>query len=469
MGLSCLRSLWVSMNKPEMMPKPSPSSLHRMKQGIEVGEKATLLFPSGIDCGVRGNVEEEVKKTKENLKKKVPLFEPGFQVDNCYARADILAPVEGGWDLYEVKSSTKVKDDHIHDVAFQKYVYERAGLKIKRCFLMHTNNKFVRDGDIDWSSFFAVSDITDSVSAAETLVPDLVEEMLDIIKDTKQPSPCESPKSCKAPELCWGSLEEGNVFELTRGGAKAISLFESGITQLKDIPSDFKLTSKQKIQVDCAVSGKVHKDDKKIKEFVSSLEYPLYFMDFEAFQTCIPLIDGTSPYAQIPFQFSIHIQEKPNGPLKHIEFLHSGVGDPRKEFTLKLQQSLGDKGSILAYHKSFETDRLKELESLFPEYTQWFRGIYPRIVDLRTPFANFDYYNPVQHGATGLKVVLPAVTGKGYKHLNIQGGIDAAIQFLEIVMGKCKDVEKVRKDLLLYCGLDTEGMVWILEKVAKRL
>jgi len=381
--MACLRSLWVSMNKPEMMPKASEVEKHRMKQGIEVGEKATLLFPSGVDCGVRGNVEEEVKKTKENLKKKVPLFEPGFQVNNCYARADILVPVEGGWDLYEVKSGTKLKEEHIHDVAFQKYVYERSGLKIKKCFLILTNKEFVKDGDIDWSKFFVISDITENVSAAETLVPDLVEKMLDVIRDAKQPSPCESPKSCKAPVLCWGSLKEGNVFELSRGGAKVVSLYESGITLLKDIPSDFKLTSKQKIQIDCAISGKTHIDSKKIKEFTSRLEYPLYFMDFETFQTCVPLFDGDKPYKHIPFQFSVHVQKKKGGEVKHVEFLHPGKDDPRKEFLKQLKPALGTSGSILIFNASYESRILKELAEKIPECKEWVDSVLPRFLDLQ--------------------------------------------------------------------------------------
>ena len=56
---------------------------------------------------------------------------------------------DGEWNIVEVKSSTEVKDVNIQDVAFQKYVYERAGLKIRKCFLMCVNSEYVKNGKID--------------------------------------------------------------------------------------------------------------------------------------------------------------------------------------------------------------------------------------------------------------------------------------------------------------------------------
>jgi hypothetical protein len=102
-----------------------------------------------------------IKETMELLCLRKPLFEGGFLAVNLFARADILNPVgETAWDIVEVKSSTSVKDVNIHDVAFQKYCYEQAGLEINRCFLMHINNQYVRNGDIDPKELFVLEDIT---------------------------------------------------------------------------------------------------------------------------------------------------------------------------------------------------------------------------------------------------------------------------------------------------------------------
>lgn len=75
-----------------------------------------------------------------------------------------MLPVgEDGWNIIEVKSATQVKDVNIHDVSFQKYVYEKAGLKIRNCILMHINNQYVRKGEIEPKELFIQAEINDKV------------------------------------------------------------------------------------------------------------------------------------------------------------------------------------------------------------------------------------------------------------------------------------------------------------------
>ncbi|MFC2002983.1 hypothetical protein ACFLV4_03445 [Chloroflexota bacterium] len=69
--------------------------------------------------------------------------------------------------------------------------------------------------------------------------------------------------------------------------------------------------------------------------------------------------------------------------------------------------------------------------------------------------------------ATILKKVLPAVTGKDYEDMGIGGGMDASITYERITYGDAsqEEVDRVRADLLEYCQLDTEGMIWIVDKL----
>lgn len=39
--------------------------------------------------------------------------------------------------------------EHIPDLAFQKFVCEKAGLKIEKCFVIFSNKEFVKDGEIN--------------------------------------------------------------------------------------------------------------------------------------------------------------------------------------------------------------------------------------------------------------------------------------------------------------------------------
>ncbi|MBT4208168.1 DUF2779 domain-containing protein, partial [Candidatus Woesearchaeota archaeon] len=142
-GLQCLKYFWISLHEKDRIPEVDLATQHKFDQGHLVGQLAKQLFPDGIDIP-EADFKQNLEKTKEFIKLGKPLFEPAFMVGNLYSRADILVPNGDGWDIIEVKSGTKVKDINVHDVAFQKYVYELAGLKIKKCFLMHINNEYVK-------------------------------------------------------------------------------------------------------------------------------------------------------------------------------------------------------------------------------------------------------------------------------------------------------------------------------------
>ncbi|MFC1752549.1 DUF2779 domain-containing protein [Thermoproteota archaeon] len=470
-GLQCPKCLWTVFNRPELIPEPDEATQRIFDQGTKVGILAQSLFSGGVDAQVE-DFMESINKSKELLKEKKPLFEPGFMVNNCYARADILVPVDEGWDIVEVKMGTRVKEENVYDVAFQKYVYSLAGLKINRCFLMHINNEYVKQGEIDASKLFVKEDITESVESIKD-IKGRVEEMFKVISLPESPKMkigqhCKSPYDCDLKEECFKDLHESNIFCLYRGGQKCFDLVEMDILDMKDIPDDFKLTTNQQIQRKCAKTGEVHVNKERLKEWISGLEYPLYFLDFESYQTAIPIYDGTRPYQQICFQFSLHVQEKAGGELKHISFLAEGKENPMKEFIAKLKECLGTSGSIIVYNQSFEKARIKECVEMFPEFKAWSEVVLKRIVDLLVPFRNFWYYNPIQKGSASIKKVLPAVTGKSYEGLEIADGGDASLQYLNITHGENisdEEVKRVRDALESYCGLDTEGEVWILDRL----
>jgi len=464
-GLQCPRYLWALIHDKEKIPDPDVSAQFKFDEGTKVGELATKLFPGGINVPFE-DFEDNLGKSKELLKKKKPLFEAGFKAGDCFSRADILVPVGDKWDIIEVKSGTKVKKVNVHDVAFQKYCYEDEGLKIRKCFLMHLNNEYVREGEIDIEKLFVKEDITSEVEELMKDIKEKIDYLLEVINKDKYPEAvigpqCRNPYECPLTE-CWDFLPENHVFHLYRGGKKSLQLFEEGIHAIGDIPEDFKLNDKQGIQRDCEIKGKIHVDKKGINKFLESLQYPIYYLDFETFSTAVPMFDGLKPYSQVPFQFSLHVVEKESDKPKHYEFLYSGNDDPREEFVLALKKVLGDKGPVVVYNQSFEIGRLKELGEFFPEHKDWVEDTIERIVDLLIPFRNFSYYNPIQKGSASIKKVLPALVGKDYSEMEIGDGVTASVEFYNMTYGNGKDV---RKALLKYCELDTLAEVWIVEKL----
>ena len=471
-GLQCPRCLWVMMHEKARIPEPDAATQHLFDQGHLAGNLAKSCFPGGIDIS-EDDFMKNINTTKELLKKRKPLFEAGIMADNLYSRADVLRPAKkDAWDIIEVKSSTQVKDVHIQDVAFQKHCYEKANLKINKCFLMHINNKYVRKGKIDPKQLFIIEDITEQVNQEITGIQDRIKELFKAINKPKCPEIkigpfCSKPYECALTHECW-NFEDNSVFKLYSDTKKGFELFDNGITNIKDIPDDYKLTTNQQIQKTCEKTKKPFIDQERIKGFLNSLKYPLYYLDFETYSTTIPLYDDLKPYQQLPFQFSLHIQEK-NGEITHKEFLAEGKGDPRKEIMKALKESLGEKGHIIVYNQGFEIGRLREMAEVIPGYKAWTESIIQRITDLLVPFRKFYYYSPKQQGSASLKKVLPAITGKDYSHLEISEGETASLQYLNITHGEVTEEEKkkVRKQLLEYCCLDTEGMVWIVDELRK--
>jgi len=476
-GLKCYKLLWYEYNRKEDLPEIDAGTQIIMDQGKAVGALAQTLFPGGIlfqrDC----MPDKQAVKSLEAAKLRKPLFEAGFVFKQAYALADILNPVgKDAWDLIEVKSSSGVKDDHYYDVAFQKYVYEGAGLKIRKCYLMYINNQYVRKGDIDPKKLFATEDVT---KQADELIPEIeanIADMLEAIRkkdapDIKIGPHCRHPYLCPLEDICWGFLpKEGDIFCLYSGKKKAYELLEDGVLSIADIKEDVKLSDKQSIQVECHKTNLPHIDQKGIKDFLNTLEYPFYFLDFETMNPAIPAFDNSRPFEAIPFQYSLHIVQGKGMKPEHRSYLAPGDKDPRPEILKNLKALLGDSGSVIAYNATFEKTTLRHASEAYPKYQGWVASIEDRVIDLLIPFRSFLYYHPGQAGSASLKSVLPVMTKSNYDNMEIADGGTASNEYCRVTFDKNvdeKDRQRVRSALEKYCALDTQAMIDLLDALRK--
>ena len=471
-GIQCLKLLWIAVNDPTRLPPYDAATQRVFDQGHLIGDLAHQLYPDGINLHTE-NIGENLTETRSSLELRKPLFEAGFSGNRLYCRVDILKPVvDEAWDIIEVKSTNDVKDEHLYDVAFQRHCCQLTGLKIYHCHIMHLNRDYVKHGQINPYQLFITEDVTNRLDEFANGIDARIAEMLAVIDSDNCPETnigrhCNDPYSCLLQEECWAHLPEHHVFTLYSGKKLGEDLMGRGILDISDIPEDVALNGKQQIQKHCVVCGQPHIDQDEIKTFLKSLKYPLYFMDFETFATGVPVYDGTSPYQNIPFQFSLHVITKPGAMVEHYAYLVAGRDDPRPAFLSELKKSIGPKGSIVVYYDAFEKGRLKELARAFPEYKEWIDGIIERIIDLNAPFKDFSYYHPQQLGSSSLKHVLPALTNLSYEDMEIGEGTNASLKYMEAAFGNITDVEcqKIRTDLLIYCGQDTGGMIEILKKL----
>ncbi len=65
-GLQCHKSLWLTKNKPQLIPETDAQKQHMFDTGHEVGELAKQLFPGGTEIAFdRGNFQGMIERTAE--------------------------------------------------------------------------------------------------------------------------------------------------------------------------------------------------------------------------------------------------------------------------------------------------------------------------------------------------------------------------------------------------------------------
>ena len=483
--LQCPKLFWTLFNAPTTIPSQSTGTQARYDEGKLVEKYARQLFPQGISIDHSISFAKTIAQSKAALQTasfNTPIYNSLITTAGLICEIDILIPVKNGfyYDLYEVKSSTSCKDHYLSDIAFQKWVCQKAGLKIRKTHLITINSDYVRQGKIEPKKLFNVQEMDELIEPHFVAIAKNLSMAGTILSSSCPGTPigchCSSPYECPLMPVCWKKVwaKDDNIFTLTGLRAeKKWGLYNEGFLRTINVPENYKLNDKQEIQIRADRSGKPNIDPKPIQNFVNQLKYPLYFLDFETFAPAIPMFEGSSPYQQIPFQYSLHIQNAPNQKPKqiaHHSWIWDGQGDPREELLEKLKGLLGDlgkEGSVIVYNAQFEKMILKQAAKVVPSYNNWLKGILDRVVDLLEPFRAFHYYHPDQHGSASIKSVLPVLTGKGYDDMDISNGAMASTEYMRVMFtGEgAKDRPKVFKRLEEYCGLDTMGMVEILGKL----
>lgn len=472
LGLQCPKALYLA--KHGAVPRTPATALDKakMEEGSAVGLLARQLFRGGTDIRAKAGLDpaQSTAATQAAIEGGATvLYEAAFLYQGLYAALDILVRGKGGWKVYEVKASNEVKDEHIPDATLQVHVVQGAGLPVEDVSIVTLNGPYERMGPVNVNALFRVNPVHEQVAAALPEVPGRIAALQRSMSGEREPAvaigpQCSVPHACPFKAHCWKDVPKGSVLELARGGKKAWGLYNEGLQRMVDLPVGVELSDPQQRQVAGAKHGTVTLDRPALKAFVAGLKYPLHHFDFETFGPAVPLYDRTRPYQQVPFQYSIHIQDEPGSVPVHREFLADGVGDPREALVRQLLQDISPQGDILAYHASFERDRLKELARDLPKYAAPLEGLIARLKDLEIPFTKGWYYVPAMNGRSSIKAVLPALVPElSYKDLVVQEGGTASLLYTQLATGQYTgDVLKLREDLLAYCEMDTLAMVKVL-------
>ena len=480
----CPKAVWMKKYMPEKAVIEE-GTLKRMSSGNEVGDYAMGLFGKYVEVtvynGDKIDLSAMIQRTKEELANGTEnICEASFEYDGLYCAVDILRKMPGGYAIYEVKSSTTSSDSesqdpkevYVADVAYQKYVLEHCGIKVTDTYLVMLNKDYVFDGTLNPQELFVIVDIKDELVNEALIVEDNLKIAETLLSSQHEPNididcRCKKPYPCAFWSYCTRNIPEHSVFDMYRMKFKdKIEYYKRGLVGYDDLINSGSIDHKIRLLQLChVIQGKTTPtiDKDEINSFLNTISYPLYHLDFETEQPVLPKYVGTHPYQQIPFQYSLHI-EQADGKLEHKEFLAESGPDPRRAIAESLVKNIPMDVCVMAYNKTFECTRLKELADAFPDLADHLLAIRDHIVDLLVPFQKGGYYVTEMEGSFSIKAVLPALFPNDpdldYHALDeVHNGSEAMEIFPRIKDMDPTDRDRARANLLKYCCLDTLAMV----------
>lgn len=472
----CPIRLWLERVRPDLLPPPDSNLQALFAQGNEVDAAAREAFPGGIM--VSGVGETAAAETRRLMGEAGTVFQPTFfSGDGLTCRADIIRRDErtGAWDIFEVKSSTSVKEEHLHDVAFQALCLSRAGVKLRKLHLVYVNNRYVRRGPLDFQALFHVEDVTNEARRLEASVARGAASAAAVLGWGRDVTPA-LITSCGDPETClWARVALAGVADdewaglllgLPSGLVRA--WLEARAVAAGSVPGGLLAELGPGPWPKPPASGAAKVNFAGLRRELAGLEYPLYYLDYETYSPPIPWYDGYRPYQRVPFQFSLDVVATPGvGPVHH-DFLATADEDPGPAVAEALARVIGPRGRVLAWNASFETGVNREIAAREPRHARFFEGVNRRVYDPMLVFKKGRLYADPRLGRKySLKSVAPLLVGDPYAGLNIREGATASNAWPALI-GRSPydgDREQLRRDMLAYCAVDTMSMVRVVEKL----
>tara|TARA_B100000965_G_scaffold123208_1_gene101944 strand:- start:462 stop:1940 length:1479 start_codon:yes stop_codon:yes gene_type:complete len=480
-GHECQRCFWFAFNG----YKDPNLDEGRLKDGEYVGEEVKKIFPDGVEIPFLGGDYTEMHRlTMEAINTGAEvIFEGSFLVGDVFIRVDVMQKTKSGWDIYEVKSSSDIKTIHKEDASIQWYVLNQIEqINLREMYVITLNKEYYKEKELDLEEVFRKHPpLTEYVNSNLEETSKTLKNLRKVSKLDEPPleripgSSC-SKQNCSLKHYCWpeGHDKKNSVFKLfNMHSKKKFGLYDEGIDTFEKIKELEGFSKIQQMQIEATLKNKPIIDKEIINDFISKVEYPISYFDFETYSEPIPSHIGQKPNDKVPFQYSLHIQDSLNSSVDsdgaHYKFLADHTKDPRREIAESMLKDIPETGSIITYYQHFEKGRIKDLAKFCPDLSDELLSLNDRILDLMHPFSKGGYYHPDFEGKVSIKKVLPALCKDDkkldYKNLNIKDGGEASSTFRALKEKTAEEAAEIRKDLLEYCFLDTYAMYAIYKKL----
>ncbi len=227
---------------------------------------------------------------------------------------------------------------------------------------MHVNREYGRAGEIDPQQLVAITDITDEVAAQIENTRARIAYALDVVASNVMPDPAPERAQLRSYEE-WldireeldPPLPEDSIHRLPSMNAEiALDLLHQGISTIDAIVDFSVLNKATRRYINARALGTRTADNEALRRFLDGIAYPVYYFDYETAQSLLPSWDGTRPYQQVPFQYSLHIPHEPGGEIEHQKYLHRDASNPMPALLRRLREDVGDIGSVVVRYAPFE-------------------------------------------------------------------------------------------------------------------
>jgi len=474
----CPGFCWIAKHQPDRVPSETdPDVRRRLDDGNTVETLAKQRFPGATMIAAVDPVDA-VRETEAAIAAgATTLFGATVVTEQgLLARADVVIRDGDGWLLYEIKASTSVTAEHRAGTTFQAVAFMDAGYRLHRVGVLHLDRDYRRTGAPDPQAMFVLTDLTDHVDGAIVQIMEQIDRALVVVQGTIADAPCRCDRWTRGRRCPTFSLfhphipNGGTVYDLTSIQHMHLrEVLDRGILALEDWPDDVPLSRRQRLQVETHRSREPWVDRARLRTFLDGLRFPLAFLDYESCQAPVPLYDSCAPWAQVPFQYSLHIVTA-DGVIEHREFLWTDPTEfPVPHLVRQLREDISGDGSVVVWSRGSESGRNLEMAEALPDHAGFLLRLNGRMVDLMETVTGGIWMDPGFSGSASIKKVLPTIAPDlSYDTLAIGNGGLAAERWYAAMVGSGEasdpaERERIFSALREYCHLDTLAMVRIWE------
>ncbi len=480
-GIQCEKKLWYDFHEPK-----NTNDNFIFHIGNRFGKVIRDNYGKGLDLSNIKDTKIALRETNKAILSMDTniIYEAAFLYLDTLIRIDVLIREKDCWQLLEAKSSTKLKDEHIPDIAIQSFIVKSCGINLTKIKLIHINPDFIYKGDENYKNLIKEIDVTEAVCLREEGVLNHINNFrkfgqknfscpkVEIGDHCKKPHDCDYQDRCKFLK----PKSDKVSYEILPNKPKKLVKYciENKIKTLEDVPTG-KLSDKHRI------IQTAHKNNKEwingeLKAELNKYNWPFYFIDFETINQGVPIINDTKPYDQLPFQWSVHKWDAPDDELKLSDsksFLDFDSQDIELKFIESLLSETGDKGTVFAHNAATEINVLKRLKKkeICKHLTSKIDALISRIEDTLS-MVKKNFYHPIMSGSYKIKKIIKCIpTSFSYEEEgSVKDGTEAQLSWFICTDPNTKKKEKPKQIELLeeYCAKDTLALYYLIKYLIEK-